>query len=68
MFSGGDVTFTLARLLGGQVDFSDAEFSGGMVDFSNPGDWSNLPKFPWTDTSPSCVKLPSSGGKAAGGA
>ena len=57
-FSGGELDFSGAEFSGGKVDFSDAEFSGGEVDFIDAGDWSFPPAFPWTDTPPSGVKLP----------
>jgi uncharacterized protein YjbI with pentapeptide repeats len=60
-FSGGDVTFHDAMFSGGTVTFDDAEFSGGTVDFSDAADWSSPPTFPWTDTPPESVRLPSSG-------
>ena len=62
-FSGGSVDFSGAGFRGGTVDFGESEaesckFCGGEVDFSRPRDWSCPPKFPWTDTPPSGVKLP----------
>jgi uncharacterized protein YjbI with pentapeptide repeats len=66
-FIGGAVSFvgvsrSLADVLGAKfpdvrVRF-DAKFSGGAVDFSDPGDWSTPPAFPWRDTPPPGVKLP----------
>ena len=58
VFSGGTVDFTGAEFSGSEVDFSDAVFSGSEVDFSDVRDWSFPPKFPWTDTPPTGVKLP----------
>jgi uncharacterized protein YjbI with pentapeptide repeats len=58
-FTGGTVDFG-AEFSGAEVDFSSAKFSGAEVDFSEAADWSTPPKFPWTDTLPSGVKLPSS--------
>jgi uncharacterized protein YjbI with pentapeptide repeats len=63
-FSGGTVSFGGASFSGGTVNFvgagrlSPAQFSGGEVDFSHPIGWSYPPEFPWTDTPPSGVKLP----------
>ena len=57
-FSGGTVGFGGAQFSGSMVGTSPAQFSGGTVDFSNAGDWSVPPVFPWTDTPPSVVKLP----------
>lgn len=57
-FTGGKVDYLGAKFSGGEVDFSRAWFSGGTVDFSRAFDWSYPPAFPWTDTPPSCVKLP----------
>jgi uncharacterized protein YjbI with pentapeptide repeats len=68
-FSGGTVSFGGAQFSGSRVDFTrtlsddtgdliETQFSGGEVDFSDVGDWSFPPKFPWTDTPPSGVKLP----------
>jgi Pentapeptide repeats (9 copies) len=60
-FSGGTVRFDSAGFSGGTVSFIDAGFSGGKVDFSAPKVWSHPPTFPWTDTPPPGVQLPSSG-------
>lgn len=38
--------------------FGVAFFKGGTVDLSDARDWSDPPKFPWTDTPPPGVKLP----------
>ena len=57
VFSGGTVSFEFAGF-SGTVIFFDAEFSGSAVDFRSPYDWSRPPEFPWTDTSPPGVKLP----------
>ena len=68
-FSGGAVSFSGAQFSGSRVDFTrtlsddtgdliETQFSGGEVNFSDVGDWSFPPKFPWTDTPPSGVKLP----------
>jgi hypothetical protein len=67
-FSGGTVDFGYAKFSSGTVDFGTvgfggAEFSGGTVDFSEAGDWSTR-AFPWTDTPPQGVRLPSSDGRA----
>jgi len=62
-FSGGDVSF-IAEFSGSKVSFFGAKFPGGTVDFSGVIDWSFPPEFPWTDISPSGVKLPSAGEKA----
>jgi hypothetical protein len=64
-FSSGTVSFGLAGFSTGTVLFADARFSGATVDFVDPGDWSSLPKFPWTDIPPPGVKLPSTGDKAS---
>ena len=53
----GDVMF--AKFSGSPVSFNGASFFGSTVDFTRPGDWSTPPKFPWTDTPPAGVKLPS---------
>jgi uncharacterized protein YjbI with pentapeptide repeats len=63
-FSGGLVRFVGARFCGGTVDFTGAEFCGGVVDFHDPADWSCPPDFPWADTPPAGVRLPSAGGTA----
>ena len=60
-FSGGKVSFELAKFSAGRVSFGTATFSGTKIDFSNVGDRSSPPEFPWTDMPPSGVKLPSSG-------
>jgi uncharacterized protein YjbI with pentapeptide repeats len=57
-FPRGRVSFAGAEFCGSEVDFSGAMFSGGTVDFSMARDWSNPPKFPWTDTPTAGVKLP----------
>ena len=68
-FSGGTVSFRGAQFSGSRVDFTrtlsddtgdliETQFSGGKVDFSDVGDWSFPPKFAWTKTPPSGVKLP----------
>jgi hypothetical protein len=59
-FSGGKVSFGGAHFSGGKVSFTGAEFSGGTVDFSLVADWSHRPAFPWTETPPEGVQLPSS--------
>jgi hypothetical protein len=58
------VYFGGAEFSGGEVYFRGADFSGGKVDFSRVGDWSTPPTFPWTDTPPPGVKLPSASGTA----
>ncbi len=58
-FSRGAVFFHQAQFSGGTVNFRGAKFSGGTVDFSYVDDWSSPPAFPWTDTPPPGVKLPS---------
>jgi Pentapeptide repeats (9 copies) len=57
-FAGCTVDFRGAQFSGGTVFFGGARFSDGIVDFTSPSDWSFPPTFPWTDTPPSCVKLP----------
>lgn len=57
-FSGGLVSFESAGFSGAQVSFDQAEFSGGEVDFSDADDWAVPPAFPWTDTPPQGVRLP----------
>jgi hypothetical protein len=57
-FSAGTVTFDHAAFSGGELDFDNALFSGGTVDFSKVHDWSFPPKFPWTDTPPAGVQIP----------
>jgi hypothetical protein len=59
VFEGGD--FGFAQFSSGTIDFSFAQFSSGAVTFSHASDWSIPPKFPWTDTPPPGVKLPTSG-------
>jgi uncharacterized protein YjbI with pentapeptide repeats len=58
-FSGSRVPFARARFSGAEFYFGGAEFTGGEVDFSEADDWSTPPKFPWTDTPPLGVTLPS---------
>jgi Pentapeptide repeats (9 copies) len=70
-FSGGFAVFDGAEFRGGRVHFDGAKFSGteiyvdgakfsaSTIDFSDAADWSHPPVFPWTDTPPSGVKLPS---------
>ena len=60
-FSGGEVNFLGARFSGGEVSFASAGFSGCTVDFSQVADWSCPPAFPWTDSPPSGVRLPTKG-------
>ena len=68
-FSGGTMSFSGAQFSGSRVDFTrtlsddtgdliETQFSGSEVDFSDVGDWSFPPTFPWTDTPPSGVHLP----------
>jgi uncharacterized protein YjbI with pentapeptide repeats len=64
-FSSGEVSFGGARFSGSTIEFGSAGFSGGEVDFSAVRDWSVPPTFPWTDTPPVGVKLPSAGEKAS---
>jgi uncharacterized protein YjbI with pentapeptide repeats len=61
-FTGGELDFDSTEFTGSEVSFYGAEFSGGTVDFSAASDWSFPPRFPWTGTSPSGVKLPAIGG------
>jgi uncharacterized protein YjbI with pentapeptide repeats len=58
-FTDGTVYFGDAKFSGGTVYFANAQFSGGTIDFSDAIDWSFPPAFPWTDTPPAEVKLPS---------
>jgi hypothetical protein len=60
-FSGGKVSFVEPKFMDDGLRLVEAEFSGCAVDFSRVGSWSSPPKFPWKITSPSGVKLPSSG-------
>jgi hypothetical protein len=57
-FPGGTVTFRGAEFSGSVATFTRAEFSGGTVDFSQVNDWSFPPKFPWADTPPAGVQIP----------
>jgi hypothetical protein len=59
-FSGGRVSFDRAVFRGSVVDFTGAQFLGGEIDFSRAWDWSVPPNFPWTETPPAGVKLPTS--------
>jgi hypothetical protein len=63
-FSGGEVNFLNARFAGSEVSFDGAGFSGCTVDFSQVANWSSPPAFPWTDTPPPGVKLPTKASRA----
>jgi len=58
-FSGGEVDFSRSRFSGSVVNLGHARFSGSEVDFSEASDWSRPPAFPWANTPPTGVKLPS---------
>jgi uncharacterized protein YjbI with pentapeptide repeats len=61
-FCGSRIDFTYADFSSDGVTFIGAKFTGGEVDFSEVAGWSKPPKFPWTDTPPSGVKLPYTSG------
>jgi len=58
-FAGSALIFNQAEFKGASVTFNRSYFSGGNIDFSEVGNWSTPPVFPWTDTPPPGVKLPS---------